>query len=76
MTNHLNLRKFLTTKTLSRREIRWWKRLSGLNLAIEYHEGKNNLANGFFRCLDYIDKDNKPLHIVSYVTRASSKRMA
>ena len=73
MTNHLNLRKFLTTKTLSRREARWWEVLSGLDLVIEYCEGKNNPADEPSRRPDYMDKDDKPFYIVSYVTRSSSK---
>ena len=76
VTDYLNLRKFLTTKTFSCREARWWERLSGLHLAIENCERKNNPADGFSCRFDYMDKDNKPLHIVSYVTRASNKRMA
>ena len=75
VTDHLNLCKFLTTKTLSRREARWWERLSGLDLAIEYREGKKNSVDGLSRRPDYMDKDDKPIHIVSYVTRSSSKRV-
>ena len=76
VTDHLNLRKFLTTKILSRREARWWECLSGLDLAIKYYKKKHNPADGLFRRSDYIDKDNKPLHIVSYVTRLSTKRVS
>ena len=73
VTNHLNLHKFLTTKTLLRRETRWWEVFSSLDLAIEYCEGKNNQADGPFQHPDYMDKDDKPFYIVSYVTCSSSK---
>ena len=46
VTNHLNLCKFLTTKTLLRQEARWWEIFSGLDLAIEYCEGKSNPVDG------------------------------
>lgn len=74
VTNHLNFCKILTTKTLLQQEARWWKILSGLDLAIEYCEEKSNPADGSFQCLDYIDKDDKPFYIVSYVTHLLSKR--
>ena len=62
---------FLTTKNLSRREARWWEKLSGLDLEIEYRPGKHNPADGPSRHPDYID--NKPMHTVRYVTRSSTK---
>ena len=34
ITDHCNLSTFLNTKTLSRREARWWERLSSLDLVI------------------------------------------
>ena len=71
VSDHLNLRKFLSTKTLSRKEARWWERLSGLDLAIKYCEKKHNPADGPSRRPDYMDKDNKPLYIVGYVIRLS-----
>ena len=42
VTNHLNLRKFLTMKTLLQQKARWWEVFSGLDLAIKYCEKKNN----------------------------------
>ena len=71
VTDHLNLRKFLSTKTLSRKKAKWWECLSGLDLAIEYCEGKHNPADGPSRRPDYMDEDDKPLYIVGYVTRSS-----
>ena len=53
ITDHCNLKTFLTTKDLSRREARWWERLSGLDLAIEYRPGKLNPADGPSRRPDY-----------------------
>lgn len=76
MTNHLNLRKFLTTKTFSCRKIRWWKRFSSLDFAIKYCEGKNNPMDKLFCHPDYMDKNNKPMHIVGYVIYLSAKRKA
>ena len=64
----------MSTKTFSRKEARWWKRLSGLDLAIEYREGKHNPADGPSRRPDYMDKDDKPLYIVGYVTRSLKNR--
>ena len=74
VTDHLNLCKFLSTKTLSKKEAKWWERFSGLDLAIDYCEGKHNPADRPFQCLNYMDKDNKPLYIVRYVIWLSKKR--
>ena len=71
ITDHCNLRTFLTTKNLSRREARWWEKLSGLDLEIEYRPGKHNPADGPSRRPDYMD--NEPMHTVGYVTRSSTK---
>ena len=40
ITDHANLQSYLIDKSLNRREARWWERLSGLNLAIEYRPGR------------------------------------
>ena len=53
LTDHGNLRTFFTTKTLSRREARWWERLSSLDLQLEYRPGRNNPADGPSRRPDY-----------------------
>ena len=66
---------FLTTKNLLRQEARWWERLSGLDLAIEYDEEKKNLADGLSRHPDYMNpEDNKVMYIVGYVIQSSAKR--
>ncbi len=36
ITDYANLQKFLVNQQLNRREARWWKRLSGLDLDIQY----------------------------------------
>jgi hypothetical protein len=61
ITDHFNLRIFLTTKTLSRREARWWERLSSLDLQIEYRPEKKNPADGPSRRPDYVDAGSVPL---------------
>ena len=75
VTNHCNLHIFLTSKNLLRHEAKWWKRLSGLDFAIEYYPGGKNLTNRPFCPPDYIesDEDKQVMHIVGYVTRSSTK---
>ncbi len=53
ITDHVNLRTFLITKSLSKRKIRWWKRLSKLDLLIAYRSKKLNSADAFSRRCDY-----------------------
>jgi hypothetical protein len=36
LTDHYNLQRFMTTKSLTRRQARWWETLSGYNLYIVY----------------------------------------
>ncbi len=43
--DHHNLQRFMTTKSLTRRQARWWETLSGYNLNKVYRAGKKNLAN-------------------------------
>ncbi len=60
--DHANLRNFFINKALSRREVRWWKRLIELDLRIEYRSEKSNFADDSFRRRDYEDeiaKENK-----------------
>ena len=75
VTNYCNLHTFLMSKNLLQHEARWWKRLSGLNLAIEYCPRGKNLGNGPFHCSDYIklDEDKQVIYIVGYITRSSTK---
>ena len=42
-TNHLNLKYFMTTKELTRRQARWAEKLSEYNFKIIYQPGKQNL---------------------------------
>jgi hypothetical protein len=53
LTDHANLRAFLTTKTLSRRHVRWAEFLSAFDIQIEHRPGKNNPADAPSRCPDY-----------------------
>ena len=57
VTDHVNLQTFLTTKSLSRREARWWEWLSRLDMIIKYQPGCLNLADGLSCCSDYEKKD-------------------
>jgi hypothetical protein len=45
LTDHHNLQRFMTTKSLTGRQVRWWETLSGYNLNIVYREGKKNPAD-------------------------------
>ena len=49
------MQRFLIDKTLNRREARWWERLSGLDLSIEYRPGRLNPADAPSRRPDYED---------------------
>lgn len=74
--DHYNLRIFLTSKTLSCKKVRWWKKLSGLDLVIEYHSSRKNLADKPSHHPDYVVLDNnseQTFHTVEYVTRSSVK---
>ena len=53
----------------------WGERLSGLDLAIKYRKEKNNPADDPSRRPDYMDKEDKLVHIVDYVTRSSTRRV-
>jgi hypothetical protein len=43
--DHHNLQRFMTTKSLTGRQARWWEKLSGYNLNIVYRAGKKNPAD-------------------------------
>jgi hypothetical protein len=51
--DHVNLRTFFIIKILSRKEIKWWKKFSELDLLIEYRSKRLNSANAFSRRNDY-----------------------
>jgi hypothetical protein len=51
--DHHNLQRFMTTKSLTGRQARWWETLSGYNLNIVYRAGKKNPADAPSRRPDY-----------------------
>jgi transposase InsO family protein len=61
LTDHVNLNTFFKNKELNRKEARWWERLSGLDLHIEYRPGKQNPADGPSRRPDY--ESNEPITV-------------
>jgi hypothetical protein len=73
MINHVNLKNFFINKIFSRRETRWWKRLTELNLKIKYRFDKNNFADDSFRKRDYENdvanenKNNENLNLRKWV---------
>ena len=74
--DHCNLWTFLTGKTLSRKKVRWWKKLLGLNLIIEYCLGRKNPADRPSRHPDCVASDNdseQTFCTMGYVTRSSVK---
>ena len=76
ITNHCNLRTFLIDKILSRKEARWWKKLSSLNLVIEYCPDKKNPADRPSYHPDYVTSGNdseQTLCTVRYMTRSLVK---
>ena len=58
VTDHCNLQTFLIGKTLFHKKTRWWKKLSDLDLVIEYCLDRKNAVDGFSRCPDYIASNN------------------
>ena len=54
LTDHQNLRFFMTTKELNRREARWAEALSTYVFTIEYRKGKENPADGLSHRPDYM----------------------
>jgi hypothetical protein len=69
MIDHVNLKKFFINKIFNRKETRWWKRLTKLDLKIKYRFDKNNLANNSSRKRNYEneianeDKNNENLNL-------------
>ena len=56
LTDHQNLRSFMTTKELNRRQARWAEALSPFSFFIEYRKGKDNPADGLSRRPDYMNQ--------------------
>jgi hypothetical protein len=71
--DHVNFKKFFINNIFSRKEIRWWKRLTKLDLKIKYRFDKNNFANDSFRKQNYEnetakkDKNNENLNLKKWV---------
>ena len=53
LTDHNNLTNFLTKKTLSGRDARWWETLSAYHLEILHRPGRLNPANALLRWPNY-----------------------
>ena len=51
--DHANLKMFLLNKNLFEREMKWWKKLSGLDLIIKYKSEKQNPADAALWRSDY-----------------------
>ncbi len=51
--NHVNFNTFFKNKRTKQKKTWWWKKLSDLNLHIEYKSNKQNSANDSFRRFDY-----------------------
>ena len=56
LTNHNNLRRFMDTKSLSSRQVRWAQELSRYHFRIDYRQGK---ANGAADALSRFPQRNK-----------------
>src|SRR5437016_2964387 len=53
LADYANLRYFMTTKELSRRQARWAERLAAFDFEIQYRKGSTNPADGPSRRPDY-----------------------
>ena len=63
LVEHANLRYFITTKELSRRQVRWAEKLAAYDFEINYRKGSSNPADGPSRRPDYEspEGDEEPL---------------
>jgi hypothetical protein len=68
--DHVNLRTFFIIKILSRKKIKWWKKLSEFDFLIEYRSKKLNSANAFNRRNNYAI-DSAKSEIQCIVTNSS-----
>jgi hypothetical protein len=57
LTDHANLVWFMTSKELSRRQLRWAEKLAAYDFRVEYRSGKRNPADGPSRRPDYAESD-------------------
>ncbi|PRP74586.1 retrotransposable element protein [Planoprotostelium fungivorum] len=44
LTDHNNLKYFMTSKSLNRHQVRWWQFLSNFNFTLEHRPGKTNVV--------------------------------
>jgi hypothetical protein len=71
--DHVNLKNFFINKIFNRKEIRWWERLTKLDLKIKYRFDKSNFADDSFRKRDYENeianenKNNENLNLEKWV---------
>ena len=70
--DHVNLKTFLLNKNLFEKEIKWWKKLSNLNLIIKYRLKKQNSANATSRRSDYEIKNVNEKKILKNIEIKSS----
>jgi hypothetical protein len=68
--DHVNLRTFFIIKILSKREIRWWKKLSKFDFLIEYRSKRLNSTDVFSRRSDYA-ADSAKSEVQCIVTNSS-----
>lgn len=62
LTDHNNLRSFMSTKELTRRQMRWAERLAAFDFVIEHRPGSKNPADAPSRRADYVrDNAEQPL---------------
>ena len=61
LTDHNNLTRFMDTKRLSGRQVRWAQELSRYNFRIDYRQGKRNPADGLSRPPTAGDDDGEVL---------------
>lgn len=60
--DHNNLRSFMTTKELTRRQMRWAEQLAAFDFVIEHRPGSKNPADAPSRRADYVtDTASRPL---------------
>ena len=60
-TDHHNLTRFMTTKELEPRQIRWYQKLASYDFTIAHLKGSlNNAADALSRRADYIEAKQKP----------------
>ena len=64
LTDHNNLKYFMTTKALNPRQARWAETLAQFNFEIRYRTGKSNPADGPSRRPDYKPSNDERVTVV------------